>query len=510
MDGDGGGDVLCASRYGRGKIVALRGSDGAMLWAQDGFREYSSVVVGDADDDGEVEVIALTPEGKLRALNADGTIKWTGIGDAALREDPSYDPLALADLDGDGSAEIVTIMGIFSGTTGAQVHAFFPTLLPYGSEIALADTDLDGHTEVFYDYASWGSDGAQRWLVSETGVPIAEKAWSVPVVLNADADPEAEVAWVDRANVLIVDTDGAILWRANTEEATNPPALACASDLDADGIDELVIETPSALIAFRADGSVLWQNAVDEAQTRGMTGCSFFDFDQDGRLELLYADEHTIYVLDAGSGVTLFSLPRESATAWDLPIVADLNGDGTAEIVIGVAGSTRLEDPIVTAYRHPGGNWPPAPPIWGSATWSGTTLWADGEVRSEPSRPWQDPGFWRGQVSGPLGGRDLAVSIEDACVSSCDDAVGSIALAVQVANHGPQDLRAGALLTVATGAGTVLQTLTLDSIAVGWTSPIQVNVRVVDAREGLVLSVESDCSTLDDSVAWALDVCTGP
>lgn len=504
LDGDGGGDVLCAAVYGRSKLVALRGTDGAMLWGNDGFRDYGSIVVGDVDRDGSVDVVGLTPEGYLVALNSDGTIKWIGVDRAGVDESSTMDPLELHDLDGDGAPELITNTGIFKGENGDHVASFTNVRKPLGQEIAAADIDLDGHQDILSDYACWASNGSLQWMAD---APPTIHNTSKPIVLNADTDPEAEVAWVDIGHITMVDSDGTPLWSADTEPANTPPAMACASDLDGDGIDELVIETPSALIAMSgAEGSTLWQIPVDEAQTGGMTGCSFFDFDGDGRPELLYSDEHTFYLLDSGTGATLYSVARISATGLDLPIVADLDGDGSAEIVINVAGNWDHSETVI-AYHHPGGNWPPAPPIWGSATWSGTTLWADGEVRSEPSRPWQNPGFWRGQVSGPLGGRDLAVSIEDSCISSCDDAVGTVSLAVQVANHGPQSLRAGSILTVATSTGSDLQTIALDSIAVGWTLPVQVDVPVVDARNGLILSVASDCSTSDDSVTWGADAC---
>jgi hypothetical protein len=59
-----------------------------------------------------------------------------------------------------------------------------------------------------------------------------------------------------------------------------------------------------------------------------------FDFDGDGKAEVVYADECFSRVYDGRSGEVLFSQYHTSCTWYENPIVADVDGDFRSEIVI--------------------------------------------------------------------------------------------------------------------------------------------------------------------------------
>jgi hypothetical protein len=65
-----------------------------------------------------------------------------------------------------------------------------------------------------------------------------------------------------------------------------------------------------------------------------VTGSSVFDFDGDGKAEVVYADECFSRVYDGRSGDVLHSQYRTSCTWYENPIVADVDGDLRSEIVI--------------------------------------------------------------------------------------------------------------------------------------------------------------------------------
>ncbi|MBQ9816452.1 MAG: VCBS repeat-containing protein [Proteobacteria bacterium] len=83
-----------------------------------------------------------------------------------------------------------------------------------------------------------------------------------------------------------------------------------------------------------ADKNVLWERWSQDASS-GQTGSSLFDFDGDGRAEAVYADECFTRIYDGKTGKVLFSAKRSSSTSIEAPTIADIDGDGSAEIVMG-------------------------------------------------------------------------------------------------------------------------------------------------------------------------------
>ena len=73
--------------------------------------------------------------------------------------------------------------------------------------------------------------------------------------------------------------------------------------------------------------------------TSGITGTAVFDFDGDGASEVIYRDQVDLYVVDGESGRVLNSqyanlTKCSSNTAYEYPIIADVDGDGETEIVV--------------------------------------------------------------------------------------------------------------------------------------------------------------------------------
>jgi Tfp pilus tip-associated adhesin PilY1 len=65
----------------------------------------------------------------------------------------------------------------------------------------------------------------------------------------------------------------------------------------------------------------------------GLATATAFDFLGDGVAEAIYADETQIYVFDGKTGQINLTSPRQSGTLIEYPVVADIDNDGSAEIV---------------------------------------------------------------------------------------------------------------------------------------------------------------------------------
>ena len=153
VDGDGATDVIPATDAGR--VYALSGRDGHVVWSAD-FGDFAAVhAVGDGDGDGTPEVYVTAKDGKLRALDArDGTVEWTTTLTAgSVQMTP---PPVMGDVDGDGSPEVVAVtnegaVDVVDPGSG-EVLASYERDVPIWERATLADTDGDGDDEVYVMY----------------------------------------------------------------------------------------------------------------------------------------------------------------------------------------------------------------------------------------------------------------------------------------------------------------------------------------------------------------------
>ena len=127
-----------------------------------------------------------------------------------------------------------------------------------------------------------------------------------------------------------------------------------------------------------------WQ--ATHGDQSGQTSMTLFDFNQDGIMEIVYRDENNLRIIN-GSGkshltgndtIPFYNLYTKSMSAgtWkEYPVVADVNGDGAAEIVVcGKVGSGLgwVGGQLwVIGGIHP---WAPARPVWNQYMYNVTNV----------------------------------------------------------------------------------------------------------------------------------------
>jgi hypothetical protein len=472
VNGDGVPDVVFNSFAGgeysfNGVLRAISGDDGHDLWTVTDptlqVRGAASLAAGDIDHDGLVELCTVPESGSgVICFENDGTFKFRVSGPALNWGGPSF-----ADLNGDGNVEILAGNYVYSNTgavlwvgadgLGGVLHA------GTGPISFAADLDQDGLLEVINDRAIYRHDGSFKCVNTSINHGLAG-------VGNFDADPYGEVVIVSQGSVFLMDDDCRLLWRASIPGGGQGGAPNIA-DFDGDGRPEVGVAGASRYVVLETDGSIRWTSATQDLSSN-RTGSSTFDFEGDGRAEVIYGDEVRLRIYDGATGVIRFEVPHSSGTTYENPVIVDVDGDDNAEIVM---PSNNYHIPTVTGirvFRDRRDGWVNTRPIWNQHAYSVTNVNDDGTIPAHPATNWLSPGpnTFRSNSQGsgstsPFAAADLIVG---EVMSACDRATETLHLQARVVNQGDAATSAG--LQVAfyrgnpTAGGSLLGVATLDEV----------------------------------------------
>jgi hypothetical protein len=371
--------------------------------------------------------------------------------------------------------------------------------------------------EIHFVGNAYGPDGS---VLRETRMRGDYGFW--PVIVNADADPAAEVGWLGEYWSLW-DDDGTLLhhvdWSgmAGGTEGHAHPGVPCVADFDRDGAPEVAWGFRDAFTVRELDGTVLWATPADDPS--GLAGCSAWDVDADGGMEVLYADETAFMVLDGPTGRTLWdTTDHASPTIYEYPTVADVDHDGHGDILVATVGERGL--PTLTAWTHDGPGWAPASTHWPIHDYAVTNATENGGVPATPEPWWLTHNVFRARLAvDDPGTADLLVTFTDVCVADCT--YGPVSVALQVGNQGGADVPAGATLALYAAddaSDRLLRTVTLPAVPAGTLlEGVQLDLAPGDVGTRGFRAVVNDpatrtryvhdCDTGNDVATWSDGAC---
>jgi hypothetical protein len=336
--------------------------------------------IGDIDNDGLPEIIAGTYNyifgPNLVAFEHDGTVKWVGDGTGEYG-----DCLAIHDIDNDGDVEIVG-PGVVYDHEGHKLFST-PGTSTWASNTAV-DLDGDGDLEIVTGKTAYQHDGTQIY-------EVPDMVSGYPQVANLDDDPDPEILVTTYKGFWVLEHDGTPKFGPLTPTGDPPTGTtwerpATIHDFDGDGIAEFAQSSRNNYATYEQDGSLIWASPV--AEVSGIAAGTAFDFLGDGGAEAMYADETNMFVFGE-QGEVLFQVPRSSTTLTEYPIVADIDNDGSAEVVVISNGWGGQKSPTAQVISDKEDRWIPARRIWNQHAYFVTNVREDSTIPQFQEPHWE-------------------------------------------------------------------------------------------------------------------------
>ncbi len=283
----------------------------------------------------------------------------------------------IADFNGDGQYEVYAGHEIINGQTGnflmknfangcagnnscGKLHSIAADVLPEpGLELITG--------QYIYSIEINNSDGTAGNIVSakEMDAPVKDGKCSVG---DFNGDGLLEVVVVrggengDGGIWLVDPSTGGILAKNIANDYGGVPVVG---DVDGDCVPEICIVFENELRVYKYNGSSILNpvHRIGTAEKSSRTSPILFDFNQDGINEIVYRDQESLRIFNGITGTTIDSFAIESGTAYEFPIVADIDNDGQAEIIVNgyIPGTKQVR---IFCFESAAAPWAPARKVW--------------------------------------------------------------------------------------------------------------------------------------------------
>lgn len=372
------------------RLWVFDGATGEIHWDLDAGLRFSQVpAIGDVDDDGLPEIVAVTAAGQLQIISNEGAVQSTANPGWLSSFAPA---LGLADFDNDGDAEIYAGGGVLDHTGATVFHVANEGLVFYHTSAA-ADLDGDGDLELIVGRNAYHHDGSSYYSHPQL-VP------GHAAVGDLDDDGLPEVLVSGAQGVSLIEHDGTLTLAQQTPSGDPPVSNnwwrpTAIHDFTANGEAEFAISSANNYNVIRGDFSLVWSAPV--ADLTGIAAGTAFDFLGDGSAEAIYGDEDFLFVFD-DSGDAIFQVPRASRTTTEYPVVADVDNDGSAEIVVVSESELPGGAATVQVIGDAEDRWVPARRIWNQHGYHVTNVREDGTLPQFEPPAWEAQNTYRTQA----------------------------------------------------------------------------------------------------------------
>ncbi len=372
-----------------GSIIKSISSSKSLSW-----QDYSAIAVIDNPDCG---YIFISGGNTIFAYDCNLNELWRSGSNGIDKTYGTASAISLADFNGDGVVELyysneirdaltgeVLIKGsgkwangvnmeIAAGSVAADVSDAHPGLeLIVGLTIYAVDLNNKSISVIAEhpDYHPKGSFGGNQ-NHNFTSIADYDLDGSIDIIANgAKGNPKGDGAvyyWnvaKDELKIFVPPNK----WkhgtgRVNVANIDDVPGLNCT------------FATGKKLYALDENFELKWEVPITE-KSSGNTGTTVFDFNGDGKSEIVYRDEQFLYIIQDtldNSGLPVGKIreffPCRSRTGREYPVAADVNGDGQTEICVTCQHPSEPDiNPRGTGhvriFGSKGEKWIPARKLW--------------------------------------------------------------------------------------------------------------------------------------------------
>ncbi len=321
---------------------------------------YVAPAMGDLKGDDQVSILFVDNQARLVALDGEGNLRWVSevpVGAGSL----NYTSINLADLDGDGRAEILVGPSVFDAD--GRLLWQFPAFSSSQSTPLAVDLDGDGRMEVLHRHQARRHTGELLWTTPSGSNTTVQYSVFAPITL---ADGSLGIVASEQTHagqrLSLLRADGSQIWRRDAAEA-GLVATPLVADFNGDGAQEIFL--PSNGVLYGQDGQRRWA-VVGMAWTQrefraGVAG----DINGDGALEILMGSDQGLAVINGPNGALMaldFSWV-DSGSFNSVPVLVDALGDGEPRLFAGGPSGLR-------SYRPMQGRWRTRAQVFNQQPWA--------------------------------------------------------------------------------------------------------------------------------------------
>lgn len=333
-DIDNDGDQEIVMNAGN-RIVAVNGKTGVIEWSISGSAN-TSIELADLNRDGVPEVLYGMDGPRLRALNGNGSIRWTS---AVLKgEGQARFPILSYDIDGDGYPTI------WFASEDGHPDPFNGNIDDYNGALIMLDHTGKVLTDTWIHHPCWGG-----MSLADTDL---DGRYEIYLSDRRDGYHDFPANGLQAFDALTLDP----IWARPDIQHSSP--MAVIADVDKDGDLDVIatkITRAGPMILDPATGETIVDYSRERLPTHGTP--TVYDIDEDGNLEYIVSASYpsnapqNFVVFDLTTGAVDFTATFNFWIAW-APSVGDVTGDGHMEILV---ASGNQEEEVGDALE---GNYP--------------------------------------------------------------------------------------------------------------------------------------------------------